>query len=186
MIALLKLACVAAAIYFAFDVIVFVYTKWTGRSKEHAVRDIRKFLLSENVYFVNRDIPLNQKLWGIVQSVIGDDRFQKMVEASEELCLWNYDETSGVPCLQYSMDITENEKIIIEARMKNQLQKTLALHNLPTKVLIEWSVNNQANMPCLHLYYAETEEQYFLLCAMAKQIHNETPRKGNLLVDKDV
>lgn len=186
MAALLKLVCMAVIIYIAFDVVTFIYMKWTGKNREQSVKDIRNFLRSDNIYSIKTDRTLNEKMWGIVKSVIGDERFLKLQEASEELCLWSYDETSGVPCLQYSMDINEDEKVLIQERMKRRLKQTLELHSLSTKVLAEWGVNEYANMPCLYLYYAETEEQNVLLYEMARQKHNEAPRKGKTIIDKDV
>lgn len=81
---------------------------------------------------------------------------------------------------------TRGRKKIIEERLKNKLGKTLQLHNLPRKILAVWSFNEEVDMPCLYLYYAETEKQFELLCRMSRQKHNEVPRKGKVLIDKDI
>lgn len=186
MSALLKLVFIAVIMYGVFDIFVHIYMKWTGKSKEQATRDIHNFLNSDSIYSVKNDAILNEKMWGIVKSVIGDERYSKLVATSEDLKLLNYDETSGVPCLQYSMDIEENEKKIIQERMKSKLGNTLKVHNFNEKILAIWSFNEWVDMPCLYLYYSETDAQLKLLCKMATQQHNESPRKGKILVDEDV
>lgn len=176
----------AVIIYVIFDVIVLIYMKWTGKNREEAVKDIQQFFSSENTYSIKNDRGLNEMMWKTVQSVIGYERFSQLKEISEDFYLRNYDESSGVPCLQYSMDIQEGEKKIIQERLKNKLGKTLQIHNFPTKILAVWGFNGEVDMPCLYLYYAETEKQLKLLYRMAIQKHNEMPRKGKTLVDKDI
>lgn len=106
----IKLVCMALIIYVVFDVIVFIYMKWTGKSREDAIKDIQKFFCSENTYSIKDDRRLNEIMWQTVKSVIGYERFSQLTEISEDFYLRNYDESSGVPCLQYSIDIQEDEK----------------------------------------------------------------------------
>lgn len=183
---ILWLIVLAVIVYILFDITVFVYRKWTGKSKEQAQKDIYNFFNSQNTYLIRNDMVFNDKMWNIVKSVIGDERFSRLKEIAEELWLRAYDETSGIPCLRYSMDIDEEEKNIIKERMKKRLQSTLELHNFPTKVMAEWHFNEEADMPCLYLYYAETEEQFKLLCRTIQQTLNESPRKGQKLTDEDL
>ena len=142
---ILWLIVLAAIVYILFDITVFVYRKWTGKSKEQAQKDIYNFFNSQNTYLIRNDMVFNDKMWNIVKSVIGDERFSRLKEIAEELWLRAYDETSGIPCLRYSMDIDEEEKNIIKERMKKRLQSTLELHNFPTKVMAEWNFNEEAD-----------------------------------------
>lgn len=142
--------------------IVFFIMLWTGCSFEEAIEKIRVWLSREEKPTLEKDVNFFNDSWQTVRNIIGDERFNKLVKLSNTpiatpLLSFNY--SSGLPYIAVCTYCTDEEKIIIEALLKNLILNYLTFYGYYPKVLIDWKFREDLQIPYIMIRYAKNSEQ---------------------------
>jgi len=142
--------------------IVFLLMLWTGCDFDEAIEKIRGFVNGKEKLSLEQDVNFFNDVWQTVRNVIGDERFNKLVQISNTpivtpLLSFNY--SSGLPYIAVSLYCDDNEKKIIEVLLKNLISKYLNFYSYYPKILVDWKEREDLNMPFIMIRYATNAKQ---------------------------
>lgn len=136
---------------------------WTGCDNDGASTKIHNFFSGKAHCQLNSDVSFVNEVWGNVHNIIGEKRFQQLVQLSNTMIdtpLLFFDDNGKIPSINISMYFSdENEQRIIENIIVNVVKKHLRIYGYCTEFFCKWSVRYDLNMPLLQILYAKNEEQ---------------------------
>lgn len=148
---------------------------WTGCTTDEAVQKIHRFVTGRAQYHFCDDTGFANEVWSNVRNIIGDKRFQKLLNLSNTAIsfpLLTHGINGGLPYVAISVFYTDdNEKQVLESVLVNLVRGYLERYGYGTNISVKWRTRYDLRMPMLVIEYARTEEEKRILaiCLKANQ-----------------
>lgn len=175
-------ALILAALFYVTKKIIMM---WTGCGEEEASAMIWGFVTQSEQYHIAGDFQLNQRLWNVVHTIIGDQRYCDLERIAETVRVYGTGQVGGLCYIAITVICEESEKSRIERSLKAILIQYLKVHGFPVGVLTEWSINYPVQLPMLILQYAETSSQNKVLMAWQEQNKDKILQRHKPLEDDE-
>ncbi len=157
-------------IIFAFLICIAVYygvikmiKMWSGCSDKEATAKLKRFINGTPNYKFEEDIGLQNEIWENVKKIIGEKRFQQLINLSTTAIntpLFFSGVEGILPFIGVAVYYTDNnEKQILENLIVNVARKYLHIYGYDTAVLVVWKERYDLMMPFLQIRYARNEEE---------------------------
>lgn len=150
-----------------FYVACYVIKLWTGCDDSEAVVKLHNFINGKVRYSFANDIGFANDVWENIKNIIGEKRFQQLVNLSNTAIntpLLSFGENSGLPYIAISLYYEdENEKQVIGNVLSNLVVRYLKIYGYDLRILVEWKVRYDLNMPFIEIRYARTMDEQRIL-----------------------
>jgi hypothetical protein len=150
-----------------FYTVCHIIKLWTGCNDIEAVAKLHNIMNGKVQYQFCNDMGFANEVWKNVRNVIGDKRYQQLVNLSNTAIttqLLSFGENSGLPYIAISMYYAdENEKQVLENVLTNLVRCYLQMCGYDTQILVDWKVRYDINMPFLEIRYARTPDEKRIL-----------------------
>ena len=148
-------------------VVIKLIRMWTGCSNDEAVVKLQRFINGTPVYRIEEDIGLQNAIWENVKKVIGEKRYNQLVDLNSTAInpqLYFVGIEGALPCIGISLYyLDDTEKRVLESIIVNIVKKYLQIYGYFTSVLVVWKERYDLNMPYLQIRYARNDEEKRIL-----------------------
>ena len=148
-------------------VVIKLIRMWTGCSNDEAVVKLQRLINGTPVYRIEEDIGLQNEIWENVKKVIGEKRYNQLVDLNSTAInpqLYFVGIEGALPCIGISLYyLDDTEKRVLESIIVNIVKKYLQIYGYFTSVLVVWKERYDLNMPYLQIRYARNDEEKRIL-----------------------
>lgn len=182
------LLAILVVVVLLFYLVRFAIRLWTGCSKEEAAEQIYAVMRRSTAdYQLAKDALLIQDLWDAIHTVIGDTRYGQLEQLSQHVPVFASGAASGLPYIALAVPYNNaNEKAQIESLIRQKVERTLAIHGKPQRVLVDWKPNHGLQMDMIVVQYAETDDEMKILVNTHAYNGNQLIRRNAPLRDKEI
>lgn len=161
---------------------------WTGCDAKEATKMIHTAIrTSSPAYHIGSDTLLIQDLWDAIHTVIGDTRYGQLEQLSQHVPVFASGAASGLPYIALAVPYNNaNEKAQVESLIRQKVERTLAIHGKPQRVLVDWKPNHGLQMDMIVVQYAETDDEMKILVNTHAYNGNQLIRRNAPLRDKEI
>lgn len=160
---------------------------WTGCNSNEAVAKLHNFMNGKVQYTFFNDMGFANDMWENVKKVIGEKRFQQLVNLSNTAIntpLLSFGENSGLPYIAVSLYYEdENEKQVVENVLSNLVVRYLRIYGYETQLLVNWKERYDLNMPFLEIRYARTRDEKRILAIGLQNNRQSIITRNNAIID---
>ena len=157
-----------------FSICVIIYLgviklirMWTGCSDNEAVAKLQRFVNGTPVYRIEEDIGLQNEIWENVKKVIGEKRYNQLVDLNSTAInpqLYFVGIEGALPYIAVSIYyLDDTEKRVLENIIVNIVKRHLQIYGYYNVVLVVWKERYDLNMPYLQIRYARNDEEKRIL-----------------------
>lgn len=170
-IALIIIFLSSIALYY---LTIYIIKRWTGCDSAEAEQKLHNFFNGKIHYSLNNDEGFINDVWNNIRNIIGEKRFKQLRRLSQttiDCPLLAFGYNSGLPYIAITVKYADdNEKQIIESVLTNLVKYYLHIYGYNTRILTDWKIRGDLDMPYLEIRYATNKEENRI---MDKFLYNE-------------
>lgn len=153
-----------------FSLAVAIVKLWCGCTIEEAIKKVNKSI--NNLFFnetpqynaasLQNDAGFFEELRFTLLNIIGDKRFEELtkIESLSNTLLMGFDMYLRLPCIFISFYATDqNEKNLIEAALKNIIQKYLLIYQYGNEIIVIWDEFSLGLSRVRFIFFRNTNEK---------------------------
>ena len=160
---------------------------WTGADSEEATSIIHRLCNQGDEYHLANDNFFWDEIWSIIHDIIGEKNFYELVTISRITKVYDSGYVGGVSHIKIVAPYnSDHEKNILENLLAQKVEDYLQIHNFAPTTLVEWKEHLYLKLPCIIIYYAETDKQLANLKKIINMKQNLATSRYKSFVDEEI